>query len=621
MSNHSENGSGLSRRALLRSAAAAGLLAAPVAGMLSATGSAANARGHSVADRVWGSRPDVGANGSGEIRVPQGVSVDRSGSIVVVDELHRGVEVFDANGGYRFELVADDGALEGENYPFDSVVDSQGRFLVLNHHRVQVFEPDGSFAFAFGTHGKGEGHLSGPSGLAVDSRDNVIVADSASHQMKVFDRDGNFRFEFGSLGSDPGRLSSPLSVAVNSNDDIIVTDNHHRVQVFDRFGNYLWQFGSLGSGPGEFSFAFGVAVDQDDRIIVVDSGNNRFQVFDPAGQFLWQAGSLGVDSGQLNFPSHVAVASDNSILVADSGNKRVQVFGPDGGYQRSFGNPERTRDSEGAGLLGQHFDTRVGLTVDKDDNVLVAHTTGHAVWIFDPEHTLIGKIGGLGTGEGEFNIPFAAATDSRGRIFVADAGNHRVQVFSPAPEGAFQFAFGGIGSGDGQFSNIAGIAADSQDRIIVSDAGTSRIQVFSPDGNFLFGFGSPGTDEGQFSGYILNVATGIDDRIIATDGSNHRVQVFDANGEFMFAFGSFGTDPGQFQEPAAVATDDAGNMFVADVGNGRVQVFDSAGQEVGILTDACCEEELIGPGRLLVTDAHTGQVEIVDPWASLSLSR
>ena len=60
---------------------------------------------------------------------------------------------------------------------------------------------------------------------------------------------------------------------------------------------------------------------------------------------------------------------------------------------------------------------------------------------------------------------------------MADALNHRVQVFNSS--GVFQSAFGSFGTGNGQFANPRGIAVDSGGNIYVADTGNNRIQVFS----------------------------------------------------------------------------------------------------------------------------------------------
>ncbi len=55
-----------------------------------------------------------------------------------------------------------------------------------------------------------------PSGIAVDSTQNIYVADSNNHRIEVFDSAGNFKFKFGSSGSGNGQFSYPFGIAVDS---------------------------------------------------------------------------------------------------------------------------------------------------------------------------------------------------------------------------------------------------------------------------------------------------------------------------------------------------------------------------------------------------------------------
>ncbi|MGB4478130.1 MAG: hypothetical protein WBI30_04450, partial [Candidatus Methanoculleus thermohydrogenotrophicum] len=57
------------------------------------------------------------------------------------------------------------------------------------------------------------------------------------------------------------------------------------------------------------------------------------------------------------------------------------------------------------------------------------------------------------------------------------------------------------------------------------------------------------------------------------DRENHRIQKFDSSGNFLTTLGSYGKGDGEFRNPSGVAVDAAGNVYVADRGNGRIQKF------------------------------------------------
>jgi streptogramin lyase len=88
--------------------------------------------------------------------------------------------------------------------------------------------------------------------------------------------------------------------------------------------------------------------------------------------------------------------------------------------------------------------------------------------------------------------------------------------------------------------------------------------------------GTFGGGDGQFS-LASGVATDGAGNVYVADTQNHRVQKLTGDGVFLAKWGSFGTGNGQFNEPAAIAVDAAGNVYVVDQVNRRVQKFTSSG--------------------------------------------
>ena len=85
----------------------------------------------------------------------------------------------------------------------------------------------------FGTQGSGNGQFNNPEGVAVDSSDNIVVADTGNNRIQVFNSTGTFQSKFGSLGGGDGQLNSPKGVAVGGSGNIVVADSdNNRVQVF-----------------------------------------------------------------------------------------------------------------------------------------------------------------------------------------------------------------------------------------------------------------------------------------------------------------------------------------------------------------------------------------------------
>ena len=93
--------------------------------------------------------------------------------------------------------------------------------------------------------------------------------------------------------------------------------------------------------------------------------------------------------------------------------------------------------------------------------------------------TYLTQWGSSGTGNGQFNQPYGVATDAAGDVYVADAGNNRIQKFTGT--GTYITQWGSGGSGDGQFDYPKGVATDAAGNIYVSDTGNNRIQKFGPE--------------------------------------------------------------------------------------------------------------------------------------------
>ena len=102
---------------------------------------------------------------------------------------------------------------------------------------------------------------------------------------------------------------------------------------------------------------------------------------------------------------------------------------------------------------------------------------------------LIASVGKDGSEPLQFNIPCGIAISPiTGQVFIADYGNHRIQVLNH--DLTFSHSFGSEGSANGQFKSAHDIAIDSQGLVYVADFGNHRIQKFSPNGKFVGQFGT-----------------------------------------------------------------------------------------------------------------------------------
>jgi DNA-binding beta-propeller fold protein YncE len=193
----------------------------------------------------------------------------------------------------------------------------------------------------------------------------------------------------------------------------------------------------------------------------------------------------------------------------------------------------------------------------------------HQLRITDAHGVTTAVGGGPGTAPGLLNAPAAAAIGpADGLVYVADRGNHRVQVFTA--RGALVRTFGAWGQGDGELAYPAGLAFDARGRLWVSDTRNHRLAAYTAEGT-LRGYVTQGS-EGVGLQAPLALTAGTAGTLHVLDAGNRRVQVLDAGGAPRRAYGA-----GRLQLPQSLAVDGLGQVYVGDVAASAVLVFDAAG--------------------------------------------
>lgn len=136
-----------------------------------------------------------------------------------------------------------------------------------------------------------------------------------------------------------------------------------------------------------------------------------------------------------------------------------------------------------------------GITVDREGNVWVTDGDGkdgkgHQVFKFSPKGKVmltLGKAGVAGDGEDTFNRPSAVAIAANGDIFVADGhgGESNARIVKFSKDGKFIAEWGKKGSAPGELNIPHALAFDSKGRLFVADRGNNRIQIFDQNGKFI----------------------------------------------------------------------------------------------------------------------------------------
>ena len=248
---------------------------------------------------------------------------------------------------------------------------------------------------------------------------------------------------------------------------------------------------------------FGIAFDDTGNLCVTDTGNSTVCYLDLARK-QWRRWNA---AGKVHFKTPVAVARKNGIFyVADSELGRIIAFGDDGKVRFQIADP--LRRPAGLAIAG--------------DALVVVDSQLHAVLVFDLQGKLRSRFGWRGTGPGEFNFPTHVSADGRGRLFVTDSLNCRVEILTT--DGTFIQAIGSSGDTSGHFGRPKGTAVDSFGHLYIADAVYDNLQVFDQSGQLLLNLGDAGTRAGQF-GLPNGVAISDDNQIYIADCYNHRIQV------------------------------------------------------------------------------------------------
>jgi streptogramin lyase len=188
-------------------------------------------------------------------------------------------------------------------------------------------------------------------------------------------------------------------------------------------------------------------------------------------------------------------APNGDVWVFHRSDPPLLRFDPSGTVVKSFG----------AGLFVQAH----GMALDRDGNVWVTDSQtkdgkGQQVFKFSPEGKLLmtlGKAGVAGEGPDTFSGPADVVVAPNGDVFVADGhiANSTVgRVVKFSKDGTFIKAWGKRGKGPGEFDTPHAIAMDSQGRIFVADRGNNRIQIFDQDGRFIDQWKQFGRPSGVF---------------------------------------------------------------------------------------------------------------------------
>lgn len=280
-------------------------------------------------------------------------------------------------------------------------------------------QAEGTADLIWGQAGITDGRLQKPRAVAIDDQDRLYIVDMTA-RIQVFDTDGKFIRSWKTPASKNGR---PSGLSIDRRGRLLVADTHYyQMLVYDSEGQAVESAtigGTLGQGPGEFGFVTDIVEDSHGNFYIAEYGDyDRVQKFSPEGQFLLQWGTHGSELGQFRRPQNMAIDAEDRIWVVDACNHRIQVFDTNGELLKHWG-----EEGSEIGQLYYPYD----LVFDGAGHVYICEYGNHRVQKFTLDGKPVASWGRQGRGPGELHNPWALVMDSHGRLHVLDSNNHRVQ--------------------------------------------------------------------------------------------------------------------------------------------------------------------------------------------------
>ncbi len=502
--------------------------------------------------------------------------------------------------GYVIDTIAGIGRFTGDNgpatsallnYPAGITIDRAGNvfFCEEDAHRVRKIDPTGKITTIAGTGIRGysgdgglavRAYATTPSAVTVDPSGNVYFSDIAAGTIRKISPEGiitriagtgNAGFSGDGGQATSARVNHPYGLAFNAGSLYIADTDNNRVRRIAPTGIITTVVGTgvnggtgLG-GPGLTSpvaFPYGLAFDAIGNLYISEYGLNRVLKLDPALNLTIFAGS-GEQGGAgdggsallatFNGPSGLAIDLAGSVFVADQNGHRIRKIA-NGIITTVAGNGQYGFVGDGSVPLNSQIAYPFGLAFDPAGRLYVADASNHRVRRIDFSTpvivTVAGGNGALGDNgaarDALLFTPVGAVLDGAGNFYFADAQHHRIRKITLS--GVISTV---AGNGTGGFSGDGGDARNAQLR-------TPQGLAIDPAGN-----------------------------LVIADTNNHRIRRVNASGIIQTIAGSgvrsfsgdgFAAVLATLNHPIGLAFDLQGGFYIADTENNRIRRVTAVGQ-------------------------------------------
>ena len=434
------------------------------------------------------------------------IAIDRDNNLFVADALKGTIRKITPSGAVSTLINS-----SASGHPYGIVVDSNSNLFTtdVKNHKIRKITSAGIVSTIAGsgvvgsTDGVGtDASFNFPSGIAIDKSGNLLIADMLNSKIRKITPTKAVSTIAGvnSHGSVDGvgvdaRFNAPLGIALDSNNNLFVADTkNHKIRKITPSGVVSTFVGSgvVGSADGvgadtSFNYPSGLAIDKSDNLFIADSANHKIRKITPSGVVSTIAGS-GVSGDRdsvgkkasFNFPFDIAVDSSGNLFVADSSNHKVRKITPIGVVSTVAGSGT-LGDIDAVGV-DANFNFPSALTIDSNDNIFVADLDNHKIRKITPTGVVSTFVDG--SIDASFNLPYGITIDSNNNLFVTDLESHNIRKITPSKVISTVAGSGVAGSADGvgieaSFNAPTALVADNSGNIFVADSSSNTIRKIS----------------------------------------------------------------------------------------------------------------------------------------------
>ena len=494
-----------------------------------------------------------------------------------------------------------------------------------------------------------------PLGMASDGAGNLFVADSSNHTIRqVVIASGAVSTLAGSArnqGSADGmgtlaQFDSPSGVACDGAGNLFVADQHNHtirkiVIATGAVSTFAGSAGNAGSSDGtgadaRFYQPSDLTCDGAGNLFVSDQYNCTIRkiviatatVSTLAGSSGKAGSSDGAGTGaRFNYPRGVASDGTGNLFVVDSNNQAIrQVVIATAAVTTLAGSPETMGSADGTGA-GARFWQPNGLASDGAGNPFVADAHNYIIRKVDlatlAVTTLAGSPGVWGHDDGtglsaRFAFPNAVASDGAGNLFVVDANTIRSIVVATAAVTTLAGSPGASGSADGtgpvaRFSDPGSVVADRTGNLFVADTANHTIRKIVIATGAAITLAGSATESGRNDGigaaarFYVPQGMALDDsgNLLVADSANNTIRkIVIATGAVTTLAGSATQAGGPVDgtgaaarlfDPCGLASDGAGNLFVASGGSTVSKVVIATGAVTTVVGSFVHAGVMLGP--------------------------